>query len=356
MRILIVTDAWDPQINGVVFTLKQTRRELARMGHLVEILHPGMFRTIPCPSYREIRLSLLPGGRMASLINAFRPDALHIATEGPLGLAARRYALKHGMPFTTAYHTRFPEYIHARTRLPHFVSYRWLRWFHGPAVRTMVPTRSVRNDLIENGFDASRIVIWARGVDLSVFHPRAGDELTDAFRTRQRPVFLYAGRIAVEKNLPAFLALDLPGEKYVVGDGPALARLKRQFPDVRFTGAQSHSVLASLYRMADVFVFPSRTDTFGLVLLEAMACGCPVAALPSEATADILRGSGAGVISSGLRDACLQALEIDRGIPSAHAAGFSWEAASRTFLRHLQPMGGGAAIMRHADGKPALRQ
>ncbi|MEQ4616633.1 MAG: glycosyltransferase family 1 protein [Corticimicrobacter sp.] len=338
MKILLVTDAWTPQINGVVFTLQQTRRILTDMGHTVAVIHPGLFRSIPCPTYPEIRLSLGAGRRVAELIRNFAPDALHIATEGPLGMAARRHALRTGMPFTTAYHTRFPEYIQARIRLPLALTYRWLRWFHGPAARTMVPTRSVRADLLAYGFDPARVIVWSRGVDLDTFRPGPADPEASPAQPPTRPVFLYAGRTAVEKNLDAFLSLSLPGEKWVVGDGPVLVSLKARYPDVRFLGALPHTELAHCYRMADVFVFPSLTDTFGLVLLEAMACGCPVAALPASATLDVLGDSGAGIIDADLQAACLQALEIDRSIPTAYARGFSWEQTTCVFFEALQPI------------------
>lgn len=385
MNIQIVTDAWSPQVNGVVFTLQHTRSALIAMGHRVDVIHPGMFRSVPCPTYPEIRLSLFPQRDVARCIDAAAPDALHIATEGPLGLAARRYALRHGMPFTTAYHTRFPEYVQARTHLPLSLSYRFLRWFHGPATRTMVPTEGMRQELIRNGFDTEQLVIWSRGVDLATFHPArsgmepmagaahagaldavtasaacpapttraAGNSSADAItacaaakpathtdlpQPERPPIFLYAGRVAVEKNINAFLSLSLPGEKWVAGGGPQLAALKARYPDVRFTGALRHPELAQLYRQADVFVFPSQTDTFGLVLLEAMACGCPVAALPSPATSDVLGASGAGVINADLRQACLDALKIPRDIPARYAQGFAWEHTTRVFLGHLQPM------------------
>ena len=287
MRILIVTDAWEPQVNGVVRTIKSTRRELERLGHEVELLTPAGFRTVPCPTYPDIRLSLLPGRRVRMRIRNFAPQALHIATEGPLGLAARAYALRHRLPYTTAYHTRFPEYVHARTRIPLAATYRFLRWFHGPARAVMVPTEVVRRDLLAYGFPASKVVLWARGVELDIFKPgpAMAHDLT-------RPIFLYVGRVAVEKNIEAFLRLDLPGSKWVAGDGPSLAKLKAEFPEVRFTGVLGQAELATLYNAADVFVFPSRTDTFGLVLLEALACGCPVAAYPVTGRRD--RGLAGG--------------------------------------------------------------
>jgi glycosyltransferase involved in cell wall biosynthesis len=332
MKILIVTDAWDPQVNGVVRTLKSTRAELERLGHEVRMITPLDFRTLPCPTYPDIRLSVLPGARVKRRIAAYAPQAIHIATEGPLGLAARAYALRQGVPFTTAYHTRFPEYVHARIRLPLSVSYRFMRWFHGKAEAVMVPTEVVRRDLIANGFSASRVVMWSRGVDLEVFKPGAAmpHDLT-------RPIFLYVGRVAVEKNIEAFLRLELPGSKWVAGDGPDLPKLRAAFPNVKFTGVLNQMELAKLYNAADTFVFPSRTDTFGLVLLEAMACGCPVAAYPVTGPVDVIGSSPAGALDEDLRAACLRALEIPRDVARAHAERFSWEACTRQFLAHLHP-------------------
>lgn len=283
-------------------------------------------------------MSLATSSRLKELIRQHEPDAVHIATEGPLGLAARHYLRQAGLPFTTAYHTRFPEYVHARTRLPLSLGYRWLRRFHGAAVRTMVPTPGIRQDLIAHGFDPAKVVVWPRGVDLEIFRPVSTSEDHAPVIEAERPVFLYAGRVAVEKNLEAFLSLDLPGEKWVVGGGPALESLKARFPQVRYFGPQPHDRLAHYYRQADVFVFPSQTDTFGLVLLEAMACGCPVAALPARSTQDVLGDSGAGVIDSDLRHACLQALAIPREKAVAHARTYSWEAATQIFTGHLQPL------------------
>lgn len=341
MKVLVVTDAWKPQVNGVVFTLQQTCLELARMGHQVEVVQPGLFRSVPCPTYPEIRLSVPPPGKLGKLIRGHAPDALHIATEGPLGMAARRHALRLGIPFTTAYHTRFPEYLHARFRLPLGISYRWMKWFHGAAARTMVPTAGVRDDLLAHGFEPARVVVWARGVDLEVFRPEAAKAHAhnSPAKDGKPPVFLYAGRVAVEKNLDAFLGLDLPGEKWVVGGGPALETMKKRYPDVRYFGPLPHEELAGYYRRADVFVFPSLTDTFGLVLLEAMACGCPVASLPARSTQEVLADSGAGVVDSDLRQACLRALSIPRHVPADHAKKFSWQATTRVFFKHLQPIG-----------------
>ena len=329
MKIMIVTDAWQPQVNGVVRTLATTRRELQAMGHEVELLSPLEFATLPCPTYPDIRLSVLPGKGVAQRMRDFAPHALHIATEGPLGLAARRYALKHGLPFTTAYHTRFPEYVEARFRLPLSWTYRFLRWFHAPARAVMAPTPKVKADLEAWGF--GNVVLWSRGVDLDVFRPQAVKRLDSA-----PPIFLYVGRVAVEKNIEAFLELDLPGSKWVVGDGPALAGLRARYADVNYLGVLEQRALAEVYASANVFVFPSKTDTFGLVLLEAMACGLPVAAYPVTGPIDVLGDSNAGVMREDLREACLAALDIDRSTARAHAEQYSWRAATEQFIGHLQ--------------------
>ena len=273
MRILIVTDAWSPQVNGVVTTLRHTVRELEQMGHEIGLVTPASFRTMPCPTYREIRLALTPGSRTAEMIDDFDPDAIHIATEGPLGMAARRHCLRTARPFTTSFHTQFPEYVHARCRLPIAFTYAWLRRFHEPSSAVMVPTDEIRNRLKRHGF--AHLAHWSRGVDTELFKPVPRDPAVTA-----RPVFLYAGRVAVEKSIERFLELDLPGTKWVVGDGPARASLKARFPAAVFHGMRHGPDLAYFYQQADAFVFPSRTDTFGLVLLEAMACGTPVAAFP----------------------------------------------------------------------------
>lgn len=337
MKILIVTDAWDPQVNGVVRTLKSTRRELERFGHEVDLLTPLEFRTVPCPTYPEIRLSILPGRTVARRMEAARPGAIHIATEGPLGMAARAWAIRNDLPFTTAYHTRFPEYVRARTGIPLALTYRFLRWFHGRSQAVLVPTRVVKDDLERYGFAPARVVLWSRGVELDIFKPGPSTP-----HTLHPPVFLYVGRVAVEKNIEAFLDLDLPGSKWVAGEGPLLARLKVEHPDVRFTGVLDQLELARLYNAADVFVFPSRTDTFGLVLLEALACGCPVAAYPVTGPIDVIGNAPAGALDDDLRAACLRALTIDRGLARAHAERYSWAACTRQFLQHLHPIDGSA--------------
>jgi glycosyltransferase involved in cell wall biosynthesis len=336
MRVCIVTDAWRPQVNGVVRTLTETRRELEALGHKVFMLTPEFFTTLPCPTYPEIRLSLTLPTRVGRLIDEFNPHALHIATEGPLGWAARWYALRRNMPFTTAYHTRFPEYVQARFGIPLTWTYAIMRRFHAPASHVMVPTDVVKRDLERAGF--TNVVMWSRGVDVDIFNPNpAGDNPRD-FLKETRPIFLYVGRVAVEKNVEAFLKLDLPGTKWVVGEGPALAELKRKYPQAYFAGVFPQQELARYYAAADVFVFPSKTDTFGLVLLEALACGLPVAAYPVTGPIDVIGNSGAGALDEDLRAACLRALDIDRATARAHALNFSWAAAARQFAEHLRPL------------------
>jgi glycosyltransferase involved in cell wall biosynthesis len=329
VRILIVTDAWMPQVNGVVRTLATTRDELQRLGHEVEVIGPERFRTVPLPTYPEIRVALRPGGRIERMIDAVRADAIHIATEGPLGLAARNHCVRRGLPFTTAYHTRFPEYVRDRAPVPLAMTYRLLRWFHGPARAVMVATPSIQADLEARGFTNARR--WSRGVDTRLFRPGPKDAWD-----LPRPVSLYVGRVAVEKNIEAFLSLELPGSKVVVGDGPALADLKRRYPAVHFAGPRHGEALARAYAGADVFVFPSRTDTFGLVLLEALASGVPVAAFPVPGPLDVIGADGPGVLDEDLRAAVLQALMIPAEACRRHAEGFSWAASAQQFLANLE--------------------
>jgi glycosyltransferase involved in cell wall biosynthesis len=261
----------------------------------------------------------------------FEPDAIHIATEGPLGLSARAYAVRNRLPFSTAYHTRFPEYVHARTGIPISWTYAFLRWFHGPSMAVMAPTIVVKNDLEKFGF--TNVVLWSRGVDTEVFNMQESKVLNSA-----HPIFLYVGRVAIEKNINAFLEIDLPGSKWVVGDGPAMAKIKQQYPNVNYLGVLNQPELAKVYAAADVFVFPSKTDTFGLVLLEAMACGTPVAAYPVTGPIDVLGDSPAGAMNDDLRTACLAALKIPREVARAHAERFSWRASTEQFARHLKPV------------------
>jgi glycosyltransferase involved in cell wall biosynthesis len=330
MRILIVTDAWSPQINGVVVTLTNTIAELTRTGHDVGVISPQQFPNLPCPTYPEIRLAIFPGGAVAEQIRRFDPDAVHIATEGPLGFAARRACIAASRSYTTAYHTQFPEYVHARSRLPVGITYAWLRRFHGPAKAVMVGTRDIERRLAARGF--RNLVRWSRGVDTAVFQP--GRRLS---RVATGPVFLYVGRVAVEKNIEDFLALDLPGTKSVVGDGPARASLQRRFPTAVFHGMKTGESLAWHYQNADVLVFPSRTDTFGLVLIEAMACGTPVAAFPVTGPIDVVRQGATGMLADDLRIAALAALDLDRAVVHRYAAEYSWQAATEEFVRNLHP-------------------
>lgn len=331
MRILIVTDAWSPQVNGVVRTLNNTVIQLEAMGHEVELITPNQFKTFPCPTYPEIRLAWRPKMQIRQRIERFDPDYLHIATEGPLGWAARSVAIQTGRPFTTAYHTRFPEYIHARFGIPLSLSYALFRHFHRPASAVMVATPSVEADLQARGFQ--RIKRWSRGVDLKQFDHRLG---VSGFQQTTRPVFLFAGRVAVEKNIEAFLQLDLPGDKWVAGDGPQRAELQAKYPEVRWLGMLSPSALAAVYVQATVFVFPSLTDTFGLVMLEAMACGLPVAAFPVAGPVDVIGQSPAGALDWDLRAACIRAMSLQKTDAIAHANRFTWESATAQFFGNLQ--------------------
>lgn len=326
-HLALVSDAWAPQVNGVVRTLQTTARMLQDRGWEVTAITPDRFRSFPCPTYPEIRLALTRPGAVGRMIEESGAGAVHIATEGPLGLAARRHCLRVGRPFTTSFHTRFPDYLHARIRLPRSLSWRFLRWFHGPARAVLTATPRLAAELGEHGISRTRL--WSRGVDLSRFRP--GLAAPEAYASLQRPILLNVGRVAVEKNIEAFLAADAPGSKVVVGDGPALAQLRAHFPDVLFTGALSGDALARAYAGADLFVFPSRTDTFGLVLVEAMAAGLPVAAYPVAGPLDVVGESGAGVLDEELSVAIGGALRVPRGAAIAHARGFSWEAAVSQF-------------------------
>lgn len=330
MKILIVTDAWEPQVNGVVRTLKMTRRELERRGHIVEIISPLGFRSIPCPTYPEISLAITRERELARRIDSISPDCLHIATEGPLGWLARRVAMRRKWPFTTAYHSRFPEYVQARFRLPVRWTYAVLRRFHNAARATLAPTPAIVSDLKARGFHGARL--WSRGVDLDTFSHR-GERME---RPNDRPVFLYVGRIAVEKQVDAFLRLDLPGEKWVAGEGPERKRLQAMYPAARWLGVLSGDALARLYRSADVMVFPSVTDTFGLVMVESMACGTPVAAFPVAGPIDVIGRSGGGIMHEDLREACLQALKLPREAVRRRAEEFSWATATGQMLEALQ--------------------
>lgn len=325
--LALVSDAWAPQVNGVVRTLQTTAAMLRERGWEITPITPDRFRSMPCPTYPEIRLALTRPGAIGRMIEESGAGAVHIATEGPLGLAARRHCLARGRPFTTSFHTRFPDYLHARFRLPVSASWRYLRWFHGPARAVLVATPRLASELNDHGIAQTRL--WSRGVDLSRFRP--GLPAPESYHGLARPILLNVGRVAVEKNIEAFLASDAPGSKVVVGDGPALAALKQRFPDVLFTGALSGEALSRAYAGADLFVFPSRTDTFGLVLVEAMAAGLPVAAYPVAGPLDVVGSSGAGALDEDLGSAIRQALRIPRSAAVVHAQGFSWTAAVSQF-------------------------
>jgi glycosyltransferase involved in cell wall biosynthesis len=328
MRLVLVSDAWYPQINGVVRTLDTLRGHLTERGWQVSMVTPDRFRTLPCPTYPEIRLSVFARRKVAQMIDAAQPSAIHIATEGPLGFAARRYCLRKGLPFTTAYHTRFPEYVRARVFFPLGLTYRMLRWFHAPSSAVMVATDSIESELSAHGF--RHIRRWSRGVDTELFRPR-----DKAFLDAPRPVSMYVGRVAVEKNLEAFLALDLPGTKYVVGDGPQRRELEAKYPDARFVGMREGEDLASHLAAADVFVFPSLTDTFGMVMLEALASGVPVAAYPVAGPLDVINQSGAGVLDEDLKAAVQKALSIPAAACRDYALKFSWDRAVDQFVANL---------------------
>ena len=328
MRIAIATDAWTPQINGVVTTLLRTRAELVALGHEVLMITPEGRRTVPCPTYPEIRLALFQGRKVARQLELFSADCIHIATEGPLGFAARRYCVKRRLPFTTSYHTQFPEYVRARAPIPVGLSFAFLRWYHGPARKTLVPTASMKKMLEAKNF--KNVEIWSRGVDTVLFNP--ADKIE--FRSH-RPVWITVGRISVEKNIEQFLRLDLPGSKVVIGDGPERTRLEHEYPDCHFLGYKFGAELSAHLAAADVFVFPSRTDTFGLVMLEAMACGLPVAALPVTGPVDVVRQGVTGVLDDDLERACLAALQIDRDACRRFAESRTWRHCTEQFLAQL---------------------
>jgi len=323
-HILVATDAWHPQVNGVVRTLTMMAQAAKSLGVEVSFLTPESFRTFAMPSYRDLRLALPYRAKVASLIEAAKPDSIHIATEGPIGLSVRRYCRKRGLPFTTSFHTRFPEYVSARSPVPESWIWRALRWFHKSSQAVMAATPALAGELRLRGF--RNVVLWSRGVDTALFHPR------DVDLCLPQPVYLSVGRVAVEKNLEAFLDLDLPGTKVVVGDGPSRAALERKYPQAVFLGARHGEELAEIYAAADVFVFPSRTDTFGLVLLEALASGLPVAAFPVTGPLDVIGAAPVGVLDEDLRHACLEALSIPRQACVDFAAPHTWQASARVFI------------------------
>ena len=328
MKIAIVSDAWLPQTNGVVRTLRETARCLEALGHRVQVVMPMSFRTVPCPTYPEIRLAAWPWGRAGRILEGFRPDAVHIATEGPIGLAGRRWCQARSMPFTTSFHTRFPEYVRLRAPIPEAWTWAVLRWFHSAGTRTLVPTRTQCDELESRGFLGP--VLWGRGVDTELFHPDRRTTLPGP-----GPHLMDMGRVAVEKNLEAFLALETPGTRWVVGGGPAFTALQAAHPAVHFTGPTFGVELATLLASADVFVFPSLTDTFGIVLLEAMACGLPVAAYPVPGPQDVVRQGETGVLDKDLETAVYGALSLDRAACRRQALEHTWTRATEQFRGHL---------------------
>jgi glycosyltransferase involved in cell wall biosynthesis len=347
MRVLIATDAWHPQVNGVVRTLTSLARTAKRLGVDIEFLSPDGFRTFPLPTYPGLRLALPPRSRIAERIAEINPDAIHIATEGPIGHAVRACCVKRGLPFTTSYTTRFPEYISARAPIPESWIYAALRRFHNSASVTMVATPSLMAVLRLRGF--LKLGMWTRGVDTELFRPDRAIELPFP-----RPIFACVGRVAVEKNLEAFLSLDLPGTKMVIGTGPCEAELKRKFPDAKFMGQIENGMLAAHVAAADVFVFPSRTDTFGVVQLEALASGLPIAAFPVTGPKDVVADNPIGALNEDLRVACLAALDISRDACRAFALNYSWENSARQFIGHLQKLAEGRAARGISSTAPAF--
>ncbi|MDX2264046.1 MAG: glycosyltransferase family 1 protein [Hyphomicrobiales bacterium] len=339
MRILIATDAWRPQVNGVVRTYEKVAVEIEEMGHDLSFLTHEGFRTVPLPSYPEIRLAFIQPRHVRRRVEQFRPDHVHVATEGPIGLAARRWCQLNRHSFTTSYHTRFPEYVSARLPIPVSWGYAFERWFHNSASGVMVATQSLMDDLTRHGI--RRLMPWSRGVDTAMFHPRG------ARLFGHEPVFLYVGRVSVEKNIEAFLRLDLPGKKVVVGGGPQLQALKSAYPDAVFTGPKFGDELAQAYSSADVFVFPSKTDTYGIVLLEAMACGVPVAAFPVMGPKDVVRHGETGVLDDDLRAACLAALDLDGARALDYAKRHNWRNSADEFLDNV--------VKAHADEPNFIR-
>ena len=325
-KIAIITDAWTPQVNGVVVCIQQTVKHLREMGHDVFVIGPDRFKNIPCPTYPEIRLALFARKKVFAILDDLKPDALHVNTEGPLGIAARSYAHKNKMRYTTAFQTRFPEYIKARTGIPLSWTYAFLRWFHKNSERVLVPSKTVQEDLIK--WNVGKPEVWSLGVDLSTFQSKKR-------AARKKKVYVCTSRLAIEKNLDAFLGLKLDGEKWMIGGGPEEKRLREKYPDVKFFGNKSHEEIAKIYQECDYFVFPSKTDTFGLVLLEAMACGLPVAAYNVSGPKDVIGKSKAGILREDLAEAVRGLESLSASTAIKHAKKFSWEKASENFFSYL---------------------
>ncbi|MGA9851500.1 MAG: glycosyltransferase family 1 protein [Gammaproteobacteria bacterium] len=330
MKIALITDTWLPEVNGVVVTLRHLTAELSALGHEIQLLTPDTFSTIQCPGFNTVRLALFPQRGVTRILDEWQPATIHIATEGPLGLAARHYCLKRRLSFTTSYHTRFPEYLRTRAPVPLKLSYAWLRRFHQPAARVLVSTSTLVRHLASHGF--CNLTVWGKGVDTELFRPHDKNRISDP-----RPVWMYAGRVAAEKNLEAYLSLDLPGTKYVVGDGPELVSLRKRYPQARYTGFLLGQDLARQLATADVFVFPSLTDTFGLVLLEALACGVPVAAYPVMGPADVVNQGVTGYCHGDLQQAALACLSLNPEHCRAQALRQGWHQVAAQFVAHMVP-------------------
>jgi glycosyltransferase involved in cell wall biosynthesis len=331
MKLLVITDAWHPQVNGVVRTFERVSEQLEALGHDVTFLAPGQFSTLPCPTYPEIRLALASPGMVSKAIKQSGADAIHIATEGPLGIMGRRYCVRNKLDFTTSYHTKFPEYIAARLPVSERWIYRHLKKFHNSGKACMVATESLRQDLDAKGFE--NLCMWTRGVDMSLFSPTRRKELPYA-----KPIHLYVGRVAVEKNIEAFLEINLPGTKLVIGDGPQLDSLQKRYSDAVFLGKKTGEELADYYASSDVFVFPSKTDTFGIVLLEALASGLPVAAYPVTGPKDVLEGCEAAVLSDDLKSGTIEALQKPKDKALEWASRYTWKKSAEMFLNNLHPI------------------
>lgn len=345
MKIVLVTDAWLPQVSGVVTTLVELVRELQASGHEVVVIHPGQFRTRSCPGHVGIDLAFLPGRALSRLLDAARFDAIHLATEGPLGWAARRHCLRRGLPFTTAFHTKFPEILNAALGVPLAWGYALLRHFHRPSQAVMVPTSGVLQMLRQRGFQ--HLKEWTHGVDTRLFALAETPKAYPPLGALARPISLFVGRVSHEKNIDAFLDLDVPGSKVVCGVGPLEVTLREQYPDVHWLGLLPRYELAQLYAAADVFVFPSRSETFGLVMLEAMSCGVPVAAYPVDGPLQVVGDSGAGALRDNLREAWCAALRIQRSQPRQRALAFDWKRAAELFVSFLAKPAPGADGRRH---------
>lgn len=355
MKLVLVTDAWQPQVNCVVTTLVELVRELRDHGHTVEVIHPGLFTTRPCPGYAGIDLAVRPAKALAQILQAASPDAIHLATEGPLGWAARSYCLRHKLAFTSAYHTRFPELLQAAIKLPLWVGYALFRHFHRPSSGVLVPTQGVMRLLDKHRFKNLRT--WTHGVDIALFTYQAVRQWYAPLGTLARPVSLFVGRVSYEKNIEAFLDMDVPGSKIVCGVGPLATKLRSRYPQVRWLGVLPRDELAKVYAAADVFVMPSRSETFGLVMLEAMACGTPVAAYPVDGPIEVVGvPAHGGALDNDLCAAWYQALAVPRHQARGRALQFSWAYASRLFSRHLVSTQKGGDLDRESSLKSTVTQ